>query len=144
MLARLLNAFRTTAGSLTYWCTLYQNDYTPHPGTVSADFIWCTYPGYLSLPFAISDFPPATVTTNVALLTLNHALTFAAASIGTFSQDVYGYVVFDNLWNYAWSERFAAPYTQIPGSSISLTPRYKHATCVAPLLSRRRKRAVAG
>ena len=142
MLKRLLDAVRTTQGSLMWHCAFYQNDYTPVPTSETGSFVWANYPGYVTQDFPFSDFPPASVTTNVAMLTLSHALTFTASSTGSFSQTVYGYAVFDSSWNYMWAERFATPYTVGPSAVVTLTPRYKSTVCAPGTTRRRRSRAV--
>lgn len=139
MLKRLLDNFRSVNASKTYHCVLYQNDYKPHPGSSTGDFIWASFPGVTTGDFLISDFPPASVTANVAMITLNHALTYTASSSGSFSQPVYGYAVFDDAYNYAWAERFATTYTVVPSFQLQITPRYRQKTCAASMLTARRR-----
>jgi len=143
MLARLLNNWRTVNGSLQYYCALYKNDYTPVPGTTTGSFVWADYPGYMTLPFLVSGFPPATVTNHVATLTLDHQLTFNASASGSFEQTLYGYVVFDDAYNYAWAERFTTPFAMTAAGYVNITPRFREAVCTGSMSTLSRRRSAA-
>lgn len=140
-LKRMQNGFVTANASKTYHVYLYQNDYTPVPGADLGDFTVATFPGAVEQPFIVSELGSSSVTDHVAVLTLNHALIFEASASGSFLQLIYGYVVFDELYRYAWSERFETTYEVGPSSKITVTPRMKSATCAAPTLRRRRRSA---
>lgn len=131
-LKRTQNGFVSANASKVYTCYLYKNNYTPVNGTSGGDFIACDAPGIVPIGFPLGDFGLSSVTDYVAVLTLNHALTFQASTSGSFSQVVYGYVVVDELNNYAWAERFETPMTITPSAKITITPRLKQGSCPAP------------
>jgi hypothetical protein len=131
-LKRLQNGFVSANSSQTYTVYLYKNNYTPAPGASLGDFVMCDFPGFVPKTFPISSFGLSSVTSHIATLTSSQTLIFDAAPTGTFSQDVYGYAVFDELLNYAWCESFATPYTVIAGSRVEITPRLKQSSCAAP------------
>jgi hypothetical protein len=128
-LAAFLDAWRSVHASEVFVMYLYQNDYSPHPGTVLGDFIVADFPGALPQDVLIGDFESATVTDHIATSQLNHAVTFSAAPLGSFSQTIYGYFVVDPANNYAWSERFEIPRTILAGGEIAVTARLRQGVC---------------
>lgn len=131
-LRRVQNGFVSANSSKVYSCYLFKNDYTPHPGTTGGDFIAADFPGAVAVTFAIGDFGLSSVTDHVAMITLNRSLDFTATISGTFAQLIYGYVVVDELNNYAWAERFKDSQTIGTGGKVSITPRLKQGSCPSP------------
>lgn len=86
---------------------LYQNDYTPIPGTDSSDFTEANFPGYEQQEIDPSTWAAVTIDAHVASTTNSTPCEFEADATGFVSQNIYGYYVFDEDDELIWSERFA-------------------------------------
>ena len=128
-LKRTQNGFRSANSARVYTVALYKNDYTPVPDTFGGNFILADFPGAVAIPFTIDSFGSSSVTDHVAMLTLNHTVTFTASPSSVFEQEIFGYVVFDELNNYSWAERFETSVTMRQGEQLVITPRLKQGVC---------------
>jgi hypothetical protein len=101
-----------------YVLSLYVNMVTPGVGTVTADFVECSLPGYLPFPFVPSDWTVA-VASGLATATYpTLAFTFGANSGGI---TVFGYWVGNGLTGRsAWAESFPTPFA-VPAEGGTLT-----------------------
>jgi hypothetical protein len=108
---------------------LFQNDYTPVPGTTLGSFSECNYPGYSAAPFDPSGFSIPVVTAHVANSTLSSAVSFVADPSGFSSQPAYGYYVTSVGGAYLWSVRFETTVNVTPGLTVNVTPQRSHKTC---------------
>jgi hypothetical protein len=117
--------------SATYKIGLFQNDFTPAPGTVLDDFTACTFTGYAPQELASAVWGSPAVVDHVAMTTSADQVTFESDALAS-PQIAYGYYVTDaDMENYKWCERFETPRTINPGDVVTITPRMKLQTLPA-------------
>jgi len=123
---------KLVADGLDWSCHLFQNDYTPIPGSDISNYTECTFPGYSSAVIPVADWGTVTVSAHVASSTLSSELEFTADSSGFSSQSVYGYYVLDSADVYKYGERFSDTRTIHPDDVLKVTPIQREATYPNP------------
>lgn len=134
MLQRMLQAYMDFLAADGQWRTihLYQNAYTPIPGSDETDYIECDFPGYAPMDQLDLDWGSVTVALHVASSTSTTPLEFVADSTGFSTQAVYGYYMIHKDGSYLGGERFADMRTMHPDDILKVTPILRHATFPNP------------
>lgn len=131
-LVRQLEAIVTACSGDDVWSLhLYQNDYTPIPGSTVASYTESSFPGYLADDLDPAEWGSVSVVDHVAITVNSLENVFTANSSGFSSQPVYGYYVLDGVDAYVWGERFATMRTMLPGDELKITPEMRQKTAPA-------------
>lgn len=129
---QLLSIINAEVEDANWSLHLYQNDYTPIPGSDETDYVECDFPGYTALDLLWLNWGTVTVLDHVARSVYVEFLEFEAASSGFTSQPVYGYYVLDGDAVYIWGERFADTRTMYPSSTLKVKPERRQGVLPPP------------
>lgn len=123
----MLGAFLSGSSGQSWHVHLYQNDFSPVPGTTIDDFDEADYTDYVPIQIDPANFLAAlAVTAHVAIAPYDSALSFLAGSSGFTSQNLFGYFVTNDAGDYSYAERFAVTQTIVPNATLLLTPELRH------------------
>lgn len=100
---------------------LYQNDFTPVPGTVESDYTIADFPGYAAQAVVSTTWGAPVAVAHVARSTNTTVCEFDADPTGFVAQIIYGYLIFDQFGVYRYGERFATPKTIEPSDTLKVT-----------------------
>lgn len=115
---RLLDCDSFLANDAGSWrVKLFQNNYTPVPGSVSGNFTDPTYTGYASQ--AIGAWGSASIDgSGNATAAGAPNLTFQPTALTSLPQTIYGWWVDDGSGNFLFGDVLPAPFTMVDTNSI--------------------------
>lgn len=122
-----LNAIKTQWATLTDWeIHLFQNDYSPGPGSELTDYEECDFAGYTAEPLDMTGWGSTTIADHVAQTAQVTPAEFTADDPIGATQTVYGYYITDDVGEYHWGERFATPKVMDSGDVLQVTAQFRH------------------
>jgi hypothetical protein len=132
MLTVQLQQFRAWLLAEVDWVLhIYQNDYTPIPGSAIEDYTECDFPGYSAADLINADWGSVSVEDHVAMMTNDTPCEFEADPTGFVSQPAFGYYVTDSEGDYQYGERFALTKTIEPGGTLQVIAKLRQKTAPA-------------
>ena len=114
-----------------YVMHLYQNNYTPVPGSTIANFTEADFENYEAQPIIAADWGNVTILNHVASIQNDTPCEFVAGAGPFDPQTVFGYYVTDADGVYLWSERFQVSRVVNPEDTLQVTAVMRHATLPA-------------
>lgn len=100
---------------------LFQNNYTPVDGSLTADFTAATFTGYSAVTFLDGDMSAATIISNVGNANLATAPTFNCT--GGSAQTVYGWYLRGSTTGLTYfAQKFDTPRSMVSGAVEALDP----------------------